>query len=212
MIRTWRRRKQTPAPVVLPSLDRLAGLIERVVELVDEVSAGSSEAPAPSRPERQPEPAPERAPEPVAAPVAEADGRGWLAFVLSPQGYTLLPRDGAAPEPGEVVELDGTAFRVLRHGAVAAAGRRTPLRVPREGGTAGGGSNHRPVKEESQIDDMRAALQGDRERAEQARQRSTENVLGRCRGRQPEPEPDRRAASRSRAGPSEPPARPLALR
>jgi ribose 5-phosphate isomerase RpiB len=33
------------------------------------------------------------------------------------------------------------------------------------------------VKEESQIDDMRAALRGDRERAEQARQRSSENVL-----------------------------------
>ena len=32
------------------------------------------------------------------------------------------------------------------------------------------------MKEESQIDDMRAALRGDRERAEQARQRSTENV------------------------------------
>jgi ribose 5-phosphate isomerase RpiB len=34
------------------------------------------------------------------------------------------------------------------------------------------------VKEESQIDEMRAALRGDRERAEQARQRSSENVLG----------------------------------
>ena len=33
------------------------------------------------------------------------------------------------------------------------------------------------MKEESQIDDMRAALRGDRERAEQARRRSTENVL-----------------------------------
>ena len=33
------------------------------------------------------------------------------------------------------------------------------------------------MKEESQIEDMRAALRGDRERAEQARQRSTENVL-----------------------------------
>ncbi len=32
------------------------------------------------------------------------------------------------------------------------------------------------MKEESQIQDMRAALQGDRERAEQARQRSVENV------------------------------------
>jgi hypothetical protein len=32
------------------------------------------------------------------------------------------------------------------------------------------------VKEESQIDEMRAALRGERERADQARQRSTENV------------------------------------
>ena len=34
------------------------------------------------------------------------------------------------------------------------------------------------MKEESQIDEMRAAVRGDRERAEQSRQRSTENVLG----------------------------------
>ena len=33
------------------------------------------------------------------------------------------------------------------------------------------------MKEESQIEHMRAAIRGDRERAEQARQRSTENVL-----------------------------------
>ena len=33
------------------------------------------------------------------------------------------------------------------------------------------------MKEESQIEEMRAALRGDRERAEQSRQRSTENVL-----------------------------------
>ena len=32
------------------------------------------------------------------------------------------------------------------------------------------------MKEQSQIEDMRAAIQGDRERAEQARLRSTENV------------------------------------
>jgi hypothetical protein len=32
------------------------------------------------------------------------------------------------------------------------------------------------VKEESQIEDMRAAVRGDRERAEQARRRSFENV------------------------------------
>ena len=48
-----------------------------------------------------------------------------------------------------------------------------------------GGANLRAVKEQSQIDDMRAAVRGDRERAEQARQRSTENV----RALLPEPAP-----------------------
>jgi hypothetical protein len=46
------------------------------------------------------------------------------------------------------------------------------------------------VKEESQIHDMRAALQGDRERAEQARQRSVENVRALYETPQPEPEPE----------------------
>ena len=48
------------------------------------------------------------------------------------------------------------------------------------------------MKEESQIHDMRAALQGDRERAEQARQRSTENVraLYETPEQEPEPEPE----------------------
>jgi len=47
------------------------------------------------------------------------------------------------------------------------------------------------VKEQSQIEDMRAALQGDRERAELARQRSTENVraLIEIPAADPEPEP-----------------------
>jgi hypothetical protein len=46
------------------------------------------------------------------------------------------------------------------------------------------------VKEESQIHDMRAALQGDRERAEQARQRSVETVRALYETPQPEPEPE----------------------
>ena len=46
------------------------------------------------------------------------------------------------------------------------------------------------MKEESQIHDMRAALQGDRERAEQARQRSVENVRAVYETPQPEPEPE----------------------
>ena len=46
------------------------------------------------------------------------------------------------------------------------------------------------MREESQIEDMRAAIRGDRERAEQARQRSTENVrtLGKLPAEDPEPE------------------------
>ena len=44
------------------------------------------------------------------------------------------------------------------------------------------------MKEESQIHDMRAALQGDRERAEQARQRSVENVRALYETPPPEPE------------------------
>ena len=56
------------------------------------------------------------------------------------------------------------------------------------------------MKEESQIHDMRAALQGDRERAEQARQRSVENVRALYETpqeeRAPEPEPRRPFLSR----------------
>jgi hypothetical protein len=58
------------------------------------------------------------------------------------------------------------------------------------------------VKEESQIDDMRAALRGDRERAEQSRQRSTESVLGLFEPRDedlaPAPEPGHRRGLLSR--------------
>jgi hypothetical protein len=58
------------------------------------------------------------------------------------------------------------------------------------------------VKEESQIDEMRAAVRGDRERAEQSRQRSTETVLGLIEPRadqaatEQQPEPRRRLLSR----------------
>ena len=48
------------------------------------------------------------------------------------------------------------------------------------------------MKDESQIEDMRAAIRVDRERAEQARQRSTENVRALIEPvvRDPEPEPE----------------------
>ena len=104
-MRPWRRRKQAPPPVVLPSLDRLAGLIERVVELVDEVAGGPTAAPKAGS---------VRAPAPAAALPEAVDRRGWLAFVPTADGYTLVPQAGSAPVPGDVLELDGVAFRVLR--------------------------------------------------------------------------------------------------
>ena len=54
------------------------------------------------------------------------------------------------------------------------------------------------MKEESQIDEMRAALQGERERAEQARQRSSENVRALLESDVPQAAPE----------PPEPPAEP----
>ena len=120
-MRLWRRRREaSPVPqVVLPSLDRLAGLIERVVELVDEVAGGrgpgSNNAPAPLPPAPPPPVSQEPAPQ-LEAPVAEPDAvAGWLAFVPSPNGYTLVPRPDSLPILGAVLELDGASFRVLRY-------------------------------------------------------------------------------------------------
>ena len=119
-MRIWRRRTkpaQSPA-VALPSLDRLAGLIERVVELVDEVAstpqATPPRAPAPTPP---PPPQPESQPQLAAAPPKPepAAENGWLAFVPSPHGYALVPRRDSLPELGALLELDGAAFRVLRY-------------------------------------------------------------------------------------------------
>jgi hypothetical protein len=52
------------------------------------------------------------------------------------------------------------------------------------------------VKEESQIEDMRAAIRGDRERAEQARQRSSENVRALIEPADGDPEPEPKQAPR----------------
>jgi len=120
-MRLWRRRREvSPAPqVVLPSLDRLAGLIERVVELVDEVAGGrgpgSNNAPAPPPPAAPP-PVSQEPARALDVPVPEPAGvAGWLAFVPSPNGYTLVPRPDSLPTLGAVLELDGAAFRVLRY-------------------------------------------------------------------------------------------------
>jgi hypothetical protein len=126
-MRIWPRRKleSPPPPVVLPSLDRLAGLIERVVELVDEVSGAPVAAP-PGRPPAErtpapppalsapPQPAPEPSPEPSGAAADGAVDGAWFAFVASPQGYQLVDLPGARPAPGDELAVDGVRYRVLR--------------------------------------------------------------------------------------------------
>ena len=103
-----RRRRQPLPPVLLPSLDRLAELIERVVALLDQVSLAPVPEQAP-KPRRDAEIVLEQhKPEPVAD--------GWVAFVHSPDGYGLLQRDGAPPARGAAVELDSGVFLVLRLG------------------------------------------------------------------------------------------------
>jgi len=86
---------------VLPSLDRLSGLIERVVELVDAVG----ETP----PAVEPEPATQ--PAGAAAPAA-----GWVAFLSSAHGYRLVEGEGEAPRAGAAIELEGASHRVVRVG------------------------------------------------------------------------------------------------
>ena len=101
-----RRRRRQPPPVLLPSLDRLAELIERVVALLDQVSLAPIPAP---RPERAVEIVlKQHNPEPMA--------EGWVGFVHSPDGYRLVQRDGVPPDPGTAVELDDGTFLVLRLG------------------------------------------------------------------------------------------------
>jgi hypothetical protein len=96
----WRRRRRLPPSLLLPSLDRLAELIEGVVARLDQVAA----APEPARPA----PEPDVAPPPVQA--------GHVLFVSAPDGYRLFQRDGPPPDRGAALALDDSIFRVLRLG------------------------------------------------------------------------------------------------
>jgi hypothetical protein len=103
-----RRRRQPLPPVLLPSLDRLGELIERVVALLDQVSLA---------------PVPEQAAKPrleeelvLEQHKPESVADGWVAFVPSPDGYGLVQLDGPPPGRGTAVELDGGTFLVLRLG------------------------------------------------------------------------------------------------
>ena len=120
-----KRRRPSAPPVLLPSLDRLATLIERVVELVDAVGGTQPQPGAAAAPE-----APSAAAEPVAAETGED---AWLAFVPSPHGYGLVERSGAAPRAGDVLELDGGRYRVVRLAPSPLPGdRRRTVYVERE--------------------------------------------------------------------------------
>jgi hypothetical protein len=107
------RRRRSPPPVLLPSLERLAELIERVVTLLDEVALSPPrEAPPPVTPP------PKSAPEPaaVAAPNPEPLVEGHVLLVPWPDGYRLLEREGAPPARGDVLHVDEQGFGVLRLG------------------------------------------------------------------------------------------------
>ena len=105
------RRRRPPPPVLLPSLDRLAELIERVVELLDEVGRSPVREPAPA-----PAPTPASDVEPRAVPNPAPSVDGHILFVPWPDGYRLQEREGAPPARGDVLELGEDAFSVLRLG------------------------------------------------------------------------------------------------
>ena len=111
----WRRRRPSPPPVLLPSLDRLAELIERVVALLDEVTL-APEAPAHEKIVLQ---------EHNLEPAAD----GWVAFIHASDGYRLLERGGSPPERGTIVDLDGGVFIVLRLGPSPLPADRRPCAV-----------------------------------------------------------------------------------
>jgi hypothetical protein len=108
------RRRRPPPPVLLPSLERLAELIERVVELLDEVALGPPREPAhPVTP--APVPAPDN-PAPSAVPNPAPSVEGHVLLVPSPDGYRLLEREGAPPAQGDLLDVDNDRFSVLRLG------------------------------------------------------------------------------------------------
>ena len=108
------RRRRPPPPVLLPSLERLAELIERVVELLDEVALGPPREPAhPVVP--APVPVPDN-PAPSALPNPAPSVDGHVLLVPSPDGYRLLEREGAPPARGDLLDVDDDRFSVLRLG------------------------------------------------------------------------------------------------
>jgi hypothetical protein len=91
-----RRRRQSPPLVLLPSLDRLAELVARVIALLDEAVPAEPAAPA----------------EPAELELAA----GHVLFVADPAGYRLLQREGPPPARGDALVLEGLGCHVVRLG------------------------------------------------------------------------------------------------
>lgn len=106
------RRRRQPPPVLLPSLDRLAELVARVVDLLDDLVTERHYLPP--TPAQQPSEASGETLVTIRHNPHSVDG--WVAFAGSAEGYRLVEREGAAPGRGERVEVEGTPFRVLRLG------------------------------------------------------------------------------------------------
>ena len=104
----FRRRPRNDAVVleVLARLERLAELVERVSTLLAERPVVGATAPA----------AAEACVETTQSRVDDGVAAGHVLFVGGPAGYALLERDGAAPERGEEVDVDGVRHRVVRLG------------------------------------------------------------------------------------------------
>jgi hypothetical protein len=107
------RRRRPPPPVLLPSLERLAELIERVVELLDEVALSPRREPAPPATPAA-NPAPDRVSSAVSNPGHSVSGH--LLLISWPDGYRLLEREGAPPARRDRLDVDGVEFSVLRLG------------------------------------------------------------------------------------------------
>ena len=124
--RRWRRRRHAPPePVLLPPLDRLSELVERVVVLLDQ------------------------APTPAPVTQAQALADGHLLFVSEAAGYRLVARQGEPPAWGELLELDGLSGRVTRVGRSPLPGDRRPCAFLEQ---EPAGENRTPTRERGESD------------------------------------------------------------
>ena len=141
-----------------------------------------------------PDPARRRA-VPNATPNPGHSVSGHLLLVLAGRLSAAAARRRTA-RPGETGcrARRGRQFCVAPARPVAAAGRPAPLRLPREAGTASGGSNLRPVKEESQIERHEGGAPG-RPRAGRAGPAALDGERAGAATRRPASEPGARAGT-----------------